>query len=115
MKNVIKKCHKSEDNIQMALLCLRATPISHKIPSPAKLVFNRDVLGNLPIKLQNNIENKEEIYDELVQRQSVEKDYYDRGAIEKAPLIPGQPVMVQNTQNGCWQTGVVKEKHKAPR
>ena len=115
VKNIIKKCRKSKSNFQMALLCLRTTPISHKIPAPAKLVFNRDVLGNLPIKLQNSIENKEEIYDELVQRQRVQKDYYDRGAIEKAPLVPGQSVMVQNAQSGRWQSGVVKDKHEAPR
>ncbi len=35
VKNVLKKAKESRIDLQLALLCLRSTPVDNKLPSPA--------------------------------------------------------------------------------
>ena len=37
------------------LLCLRTTPIDHKLPSPADLLFGRAIHDNLPRKIPRDV------------------------------------------------------------
>ena len=45
VKMCMKKAKESKTDIDMALLCLRTTPIDHKLPSPAELLYNREIEG----------------------------------------------------------------------
>ncbi len=49
VKNILKKAKESRIDPQLALLCLWSTPVNNnKLPSPAKLLFNRKIRSNLP-------------------------------------------------------------------
>ena len=48
VKPIIKKCLKSNGDINLALLKLRATPLDSVLPSPAELMFGRPVATALP-------------------------------------------------------------------
>ncbi|CAJ1059742.1 hypothetical protein NQD34_015829 [Xyrichtys novacula] len=51
IKSIVTKSIKQRDNLQMALLQARATPIDSKLPSPAELMFGRPVTTLLPSRL----------------------------------------------------------------
>ena len=38
---------------ELALLCLRSTPIDNKLPSPAEMLYTRKIQENLPVKVSN--------------------------------------------------------------
>ncbi len=73
----------------MALLCLRATPIDHSLPSPAELLYNRKVTANLPMKCPNNECNKEAVRERLEAIRDSQKSYFDRHAKDLPPFIVG--------------------------
>ena len=41
VKNVLQKCKESGQDPHLPTLCLRSTPLSHDLPSPAKLLNGR--------------------------------------------------------------------------
>ena len=51
VKRTMKKAKSSGQNVNMALLCLRTTPIDNEIPSPAELLCSRKFKSNLPINI----------------------------------------------------------------
>lgn len=52
VKQMLKKCkYNDRKNIYLALLELRNTPISDKIPSSSELIFGRKIRGILPVSL----------------------------------------------------------------
>ena len=54
VKRALKKAKRSNSDPNIALLCLRATPIDSKLPSPAELLLGRQVQDNLPRKIQSD-------------------------------------------------------------
>ena len=96
VKAILKKCKAENSDTELALLCLRTTPIDAEIPSPAELLYTRKIKANLPVKLYNPISTKDRVYQQLMHRQETQKMYHDRGAQELPPLIAKQPVYVQN-------------------
>ena len=58
IKSILTKCKDTQTDTNLALLCLRTTPISSSIPSPAELFYNRKIRGNLPVKIDNQINIK---------------------------------------------------------
>ena len=65
VKPILQKARKSGMDPDMAMLCLRSTPVDNTIPSPAELLYSRQLTGNLPVKMQNTIPRKEEVEDRL--------------------------------------------------
>ena len=116
VKPILQKARKSGMDPDMAMLCLRSTPVDNMIPSPAELLYSRQLTGNLPVKMQNTIPRKEEVEDRLRLRQEKQKEYHDRqGVKELPPLVVGQRVTVQDHQTGKWSPAVVIEKCQEPR
>ena len=70
IKSAMLKAITSNRDLDMVLLCLRSTPIDHVIPSPGELLYNRKLVGNLPVKCPNNASQKGKIATRLYQRQS---------------------------------------------
>ena len=91
----------------MALLCLRATPIDHALPSPAELLYNRKVTAKLPTKCPNNERNKEAVHECLEARLDSQKSYFDQRAKDLPPLNVGQKVSVEDPTTGCWKAAVM--------
>jgi hypothetical protein len=71
---MLQKVLESRQEPTLSLLCVRTTPISHGLPSPVELFFNRRVQSNLPV-----VEiNEDEIKDSIRKRQVEIKERYDR-------------------------------------
>ena len=52
VKKMILKCRETKEDIDLALLALRTTPLSSNIPSPAELLNGRVFKSTLPGKIQ---------------------------------------------------------------
>ena len=117
VKATLKKARQAGTDVNMALLCLRSTPIDSKLPSPGELLNKRKLRNNLPVKIQNAEQNKAEVYERLSERQQKQKDYHDKHALprELPPLVIGQHVTIQNQDTGRWTPAVVVAKCPEPR
>ena len=93
----------------MALLCLRTTPIDHKLPSPAELLLGRAIQDNLPRKIPRDALN-EVVTPRLEERQEMQKFYHDRSARQLPTLTPGQRVSIQDQTTLKWKPAEVREK-----
>ena len=114
VKSVIKKCIKTKENVQMALLNLRATPVDNRMPSPAEMLLGRQVASILPTR-QTDIDQG--VKDQLEGRRDKAKEHYDHTARDQqlAPLYPGQGVRIQDQVTKTWAPGTVVEKCLEPR
>jgi len=91
----------------MSLLCLRATPVDHKLPSPADLLLGRLIQDNLPRKISRD-PSSEEVISRLIERQQLQKHYYGRSAKPLPELAPGQRITIQDPASLKWKPAVVK-------
>ena len=115
VKKTLKKAKDSNTDIDMALLCLRTTPINHNLPSPAQLLYKKTIRGNLPIRIRNTHPEKDNILEELHKRQQEQEKYYNRGAKDLPTLHNGQYVTVINPQSATWEKAVITGTNKEPR
>ena len=114
VKNLLIKVHKSGTDPQMALLCLRATPIDAHLPSPAELLFGRGICTNLPAKIEVSGHDMD-IRKRFLHKQQQSKESYDSGAgPEHTELLPGMRVMVQKDNRKGWLP-VIHGKCDEPR
>jgi len=93
----------------MALLCLKTTPIDHKLPSPAELLLSRAIQDNLPRKIPRDTLN-EVVSPRLVEGQQLQKCYHDRSARQLPELTLGQRVTIQDQTTLKWKPAQVREK-----
>ena len=93
----------------MTLLCLRTTPIDHKLPSPAELLLGRVIQDNLPRKITRDALS-EVVTPRLEERQELQKFYHDRSARQLPELTPGQRVTIQDQTTLKWKPAEVREK-----
>ena len=70
IKSAMQEATSSNRDLDMVFLCLRSTPIDHVNPSPGERLYNRKLVGNLPVKCPYNASQKEKIATRLCQRQS---------------------------------------------
>jgi hypothetical protein len=111
VKKVMKKAHSSGNNIQQALLHLRITPISKNIPSPAQMLFGRRIKSSIVSKVTNTLAEKEEIHEQLTQRQQTQKHHFDKHARrDNLPtLMRDQRVLVQNPKTLRWEPAAIHD------
>ncbi|CAH3194457.1 unnamed protein product, partial [Porites evermanni] len=88
----------------MSLLCLRATPVDHKLPTPAELLLGRRIQDNLPRKISRDPSSEEQL----------QKHYYDRSAKPLPELAPGQRITIQDPASLKWKPAQVKERLVVP-
>ena len=113
---MLQKAEQAGTDKELALLCLRTTPISCRLPSPGLILMGRKLKGNLPVKIQNSdFSNSDSVREELQNRQDIQKMYHDRKSKDLPPLIPGQNVRIQNSQSGQWEKGKIVSKCEEPR
>ena len=114
VKLTLKKAKKSHTDPNMALLCLRATPVDNKLASPAELLLGRPVQDNLPRKIPSSV-NGEEVVQRLQDKQAKQKAYHDQHATALPSLVPGQSVTIRNHKTHTWEPAVVQEQLDVPR
>ena len=111
VKNTIIKCSRDNSDINIALLQLRNTPISSELPSPAYLLFNRNIRTKLPC-VEEYLTNKEDLNNRefLLKRQKLGKEYYDRTANHdsRTNFNPGDLVVYRDQlADRLWKHGKV--------
>ena len=109
VKRALKKAKRSNSDPNIALLCLRATPIDSKLPSPAELLLGRQVQDNLPRKIQSD-HTYDDVIGRLQERQAQQKYYHDQHAAALPSLVPGQHVTIQNPKTLEWKPAIVLDK-----
>ena len=93
----------------MSPLCLRTTPVYHKLPSPAELLLGHPIQDNLPRKISRD-PSSEDVISRLIERQHLQKHYYDRSAKSLLKLAPGQRITIQDPESLIWKPAEVKER-----
>lgn len=107
VKNIMRKTKYDQSDLNIALLEYLNTPISHEIPSPAELMYNRKLRSIVPCSpdlLRPNVQT--EITKKLNSRQQQQKINYDKRAKQLKNLSIGQKVKVRIDNR--WVPGVVK-------
>ena len=86
IKKMILKCRETKNDIDLALLALRTTPLSSNIPSPTELQNGRMFKSTLPGKIQPS-KNQEEVRNWLKVKQGNQSYYFNRHTKE-LPKLP---------------------------
>ena len=75
----MKKCIETNEDIHVALLQIRPTPLKPGLPTSATLIFNCPIWGIMPIlnRLPINLDNNEESYEALFNREAKNDKKYD--------------------------------------
>lgn len=120
IKNTLKKCLQSGNDFYLALLELRNTPIGPNLPSPAQLIFSRRLKTTIPVKdnlLKPKIQPLSNMRNKLIDRQNIQKKYFDRNSKQLSKLKPGMIVKVKNFKGNKdrWQDGMIIGKNRYPR
>lgn len=115
VKKVLQKATDTGRDNNSTLLCICTTPIDHRLPSPAELLFGRPIQSNLSAKITNNREDKDSIHDRFTEKQVKQKQQYDRHAKELPKLSTGQEVSVYDHPTGKWIPATIVKESKEPR
>ena len=116
IKRALIKAKQAGRDPNLAMLCLRTTPINHNLPSPAELLNNRILRSNLIAKVSTPIfSNTDHIREELKHRRDILKMYHDRTAHDLPPLVPGQDVRILDNQTGKWKPATITSRCAEPR
>ena len=117
VKSLMQKCKQTGQDIQMALLHLRATPLGAKLPSPAELLLGRQIRTTLPSLHLCRHPDSDEIFDNLSRKQEKMKEDHDRTAGPNLPLLQvGQRVRLRdNTSYTTWIPAKVTKICDQPR
>ena len=114
VKVTIRKATSSGLDVDMAMLWLRTIPIDHFLPNPAELLYNQRIKGKLPFRIENRLENKEEVRRRLVERPNIQKIYRDRGARGIEPFHRRKKVRTRDPATGLWWPRVIRSTCKEP-
>ena len=94
-KKTILKCRETKEDIDLALLALRTTPLSSNIPSSAELPSDRVFKSTLSGKIQPS-KNQEEVSNWLKARQDNQCYFYNRHTKELPELHRNQAIYAQD-------------------
>ena len=93
-----------EKDLIMAMLCLRSTPIDSQLPSPAELLYQRKFKSNLPLRIWNQMPNRDQISQRLT----------DRNEHDLSPLATGEHVRIQDQSTKKCFPGIMSCKRPEP-
>ncbi|KAK3104380.1 hypothetical protein FSP39_000658 [Pinctada imbricata] len=116
VKNLIKKCSDSGDDIYLALLDLRNTPRDDEMGSPMQRLMSRRAKTRLPIsenlRKPSSI-NPSVVSNRLMDYRQKQKFYYDQNAKERAQCREGDSVRI-HTPDG-WKPAEYIKQSSEPR
>ena len=97
------KCDYSGQDVDLALLSLRSTPLDGNLPSPAELLNGRKYRTTMPGINHSVPHSNNNIRTQLEARQQTSKKYFDRNTQDKSELSENQPVRVRNQETKRWE------------
>uniref|UniRef100_A0A0L8HUL7 Uncharacterized protein n=1 Tax=Octopus bimaculoides TaxID=37653 RepID=A0A0L8HUL7_OCTBM len=115
IKKTLQKCEQSKDDINNALLNLRAIPLNSKMPSPAEILLCRPITTLVLLRWSYSHETQRQR--KLLEEKKIQmKTAYDQHAkMELLSLHKGQAVRVLDKNNKCWIPGEIARQYKEPR
>ena len=114
VKKTILKCGETGEDIDLALLALRTTPLSSNVASPADLLNGRIFKSTLPGKIYPS-RNQVDFRNWLKERQVKQSHYYNRHAKELPELHIDQAIHVQDPVRKTWNPAKVISQGDTPR
>ena len=114
VKKTILKCRETGEDIQLASLALRTTPLSSNVASPAELLNGRIFKSTLPGKMYP-LGNQEDVRNWLKARQDNQSHYYNRHTKELPDLHKDQAIHVQDPARNPWNPAKVISRGETPR
>ena len=113
VKKTMCKCREEGSDQNMAMLALRATPLSHNLPSPGELLNSRRYKTNLPTYISSPT-NAEYVrtHLELEQQKALKPTEHCR---ELSELLAGQKVYLQDPLSKQWEKGTIVSGAGTPR
>ena len=116
VKDLLQKCKESGQDPHLAMLCLRSTPLSHDLPSPAELLNGQVYQTNLPAVSKPSLSANGDINVKLQLRQDKQKVQFDKTAQQPLhPLFPEDRVRVLDPATSTWKPGIVQGVASTPR
>jgi len=117
VKVLIRKCKATGQDLQLAMLNLRATPVDSNLPSPAEMLMGRPIRTALPsYHHPKTLQKAQEISDNLQKKKEIMKrDHDKRAGTELPPLHIGQKVRVQNQESKLWEPATITQVCDEPR
>ena len=105
---IIKKCIDTISDIHLALLQIRSNPQGPILPSPTMLLFNHQIIGNMPVinRLPVNSNNDGEHYEVLLKKQAKDDKNHET-FINYVSFPLGSTVVVQQEGGGLWTHGTM--------
>lgn len=113
VKKMIKKCHETKEDIYLALLSFRNTPILNNTYSPSQILMSRYLRDNLPSndkKLMPNVVNKFKLEQQINQSQKISENSYNKNVRFRDELDENEIVWYQFKPKGVWYKGKIVEK-----
>ena len=115
VKDLFHKCKESGQDPHLAMLCLRSTPLSYDLPSPAELLNGRPYQTNLPAVSKPSFSANADVSVKLQLGQDKQKVQYDKTAQQPLhSLFPEDRVCVINPATGTWEPGIVQHVVDTP-
>ena len=106
IKRALIKAKQAGRDPNLAMQCVRTTPINYNLPSPVELLNNRILRSNLIVKVSTpRFSNTDHIREELKHRQDMQKMYHDRTA---------QDVRILDDQTGKWKPAIITSRCAEP-
>ena len=114
VKKILLKCKETGEDPNLALLSLRSTPLTARLPSPAEILNGRVYKTTLPVRIKPPID-QEEVRQQLSSQQRSQVSIYDRNSKPLPELFEDQAVQVQNPITKIWSPAKIKAVSNTPR
>lgn len=109
IKNIMKKAE-NKDDIYLALLAYRNTPIKNSF-TPSQILMSRMLRDNIPrTNLNPEKINTEKFVEKIKEDQNKNKTQYNKNTKVKPQLREGERVYVQKTPKSTWEPGNITKK-----
>jgi len=116
VKQMLRKCHHDNTELQDALLKYRNSPVAGLKLTPAQMLLNRVVRTKLPVpssqlkpKVPQNVREK------IQEKQKTYQKYHDATAQRNVTFKDGDKVYTRSRVENKWTSGRILTKHHTPR
>eukprot|EP00118_Oscarella_pearsei_P024304 m.303614 g.303614 ORF g.303614 m.303614 type:complete len:479 (+) comp40836_c0_seq2:2784-4220(+) len=112
-KTIMKKALKAQSDVYLALMDFRNTPSEKIGPSPAQLLFGRQIQTRLPVTpklLQPAVAAPEVVTRRISEAKEQQAARYDQKSKPLPPLKPGDTVRMKRPGQKEWSPAVCKKR-----